>query len=202
MELLESLAETLESNGSRIVWLDVQQRVLKSTGSAQHVLGEAGVTYEIDQPMVVRNKQEDRELKKILRRALPPIGAIATAGSVIVTRPNGLPPLVLSVTPVSSDGNDHPASRVAALLLISDPQHGFEIDPKIIQSAFGITWTEAKVAVDLAHGKTVREIATSTGRVESTVRSHVKRILAKRELSRQADLILEVLSYGIGRRPG
>jgi len=34
-ELLESLAETLESNGARIVWLDVQQRVLKSTGSAQ-----------------------------------------------------------------------------------------------------------------------------------------------------------------------
>ena len=46
----------------------------------------------------------------------------------------------------------------------------------------------------LADGKTVRDIALATGRRESTIRSHVKHMLAKHGLSRQADLVRLVLS--------
>ena len=53
---------------------------------------------------------------------------------------------------------------------------------------------ESRVAVLLAEGMSVREIAITTGREESTIRSHVKRIFAKHGLSRQADLVRLVLS--------
>ena len=53
---------------------------------------------------------------------------------------------------------------------------------------------ESRVAVLLARGMTVREIAETMGRKESTIRSHVKHMLAKHGFSRQAELVRLVLS--------
>ena len=198
-ELLETLAEILDTTGSGIVWLDERHRVLSTTKSARHVLKEAGVSYEIDQPMAVQNKREDREFQQTLNRAVPPVGVNAVAGSVIVKRRDGLPPLMLRISPVKSGGKPLPISRVAAQVQVVDPQLEIEIDPKVISNALGLTQAEAEVAVFLTNGKTVREIAKSTNREESTIRSHVKRILAKREISRQANLLLSVRSYGVAR---
>ncbi len=41
----------------------------------------------------------------------------------------------------------------------------------------------------LAQGMSVSQIATTTGREESTIRSHVKHMFAKHGLSRQAQLV-------------
>ena len=53
---------------------------------------------------------------------------------------------------------------------------------------------ESRVAVLLAEGKTVRDVAAATGRLESTIRTHVKHMFAKHRLSRQADLVRLVRS--------
>ena len=53
---------------------------------------------------------------------------------------------------------------------------------------------ESRVAVLLAEGMNVREVAAATGRKESTIRSHVKHMFAKHGLSRQTELVRLVLS--------
>ena len=53
---------------------------------------------------------------------------------------------------------------------------------------------ESRVAVMLAKGMSVREIATAMTRKESTIRFHVKSIFAKHGLNRQAELVRLVLS--------
>ena len=53
---------------------------------------------------------------------------------------------------------------------------------------------ESRVAVLLAQGMSVREIAAEMGRKESVIRSHVKHMFAKRGLTRQAELERLVLS--------
>ena len=55
---------------------------------------------------------------------------------------------------------------------------------------------ESRVAVLLAEGMTVRDVAAAMGRAESTIRSHVKHMFAKHGLSRQADLVRLVLAVG------
>ena len=68
------------------------------------------------------------------------------------------------------------------------------------------TEMESRVAVLLAEGMSVREIAEAMGRRESTIRSHVKHMFAKHGLSRQVELVRLVLSlanapeYGDRRR--
>ena len=55
---------------------------------------------------------------------------------------------------------------------------------------------ESRVAVLLAEGMNVAEVAAATGRKESTIRWHVKRMFVKHHLSRQADLVRLVQSLG------
>ena len=53
---------------------------------------------------------------------------------------------------------------------------------------------ESRVAVMLAEGMTVREITAATGRKETTIRWHVRRIFRKQGITRQAELVRLVLS--------
>ena len=59
-----------------------------------------------------------------------------------------------------------------------DPASRIRIDPDMAADALGLTKMESRVAVLLAEGMSVREIAAATGRKESTIRTHVKHIFA------------------------
>ena len=64
----------------------------------------------------------------------------------------------------------------------------------MVAAALDLTRMESRVAVLLAQGMSVGEVAAATGRKESTIRSHVKHMFTKRGLERQADLVRLVLS--------
>ncbi len=79
-------------------------------------------------------------------------------------------------------------------MLVVDPESRLRIDPAVTRVALGLTGMESRVAVLLAEGKSVREIAAAMGRKESTIRTHVKHIFTKHGLSRQVDLVRLVLA--------
>ena len=112
----------------------------------------------------------------------------------MVRRTSALPPLVLHVNPVGRQETDERLWPVAALVLVVDPASQIRIDPAVAVSVLGLTRTESRVAVLLAKGMNVCEVAAATGRKESTIRSHGKNMFAKHGLSRQADLVRLVLS--------
>ena len=86
------------------------------------------------------------------------------------------------------------AKPVAAFGLVVDPESRTRVSAVMAGEALGLTRTESRVAVLLAEGRSVPEIAQETGRAEGTVCTHVKNILAKLGLSRQVDLVRLVLS--------
>ena len=81
-------------------------------------------------------------------------------------------------------------------MLVADPATWTRIDPDVAAEALGLTGMESRVAVLLAEGMTVREISAATGRGESTIRTHVKHMFGKHNLSRQAELVRLVLALG------
>ena len=82
------------------------------------------------------------------------------------------------------------------MTLVANPARRTRIDPAVAAAALGLTGMESRVAVLLAEGMNVREVAAATGRRESTIRTHVKHMFAKHQLSRQADLVRLVQSLG------
>ena len=101
---------------------------------------------------------------------------------------------MLHVHPVDRHLSDARTGPVAALAVIADTEQGARVDASAMAAALNLTGTESRVAMLLAQGKTVREIAEATGRKESTIRHHVKKMFAKHGLNRQADLVRLVLA--------
>ena len=60
--------------------------------------------------------------------------------------------------------------------------------------ALGLTPSESQVAVWLAEGKSVREMAEATGHTKESIYWHLKQIYQKLSISRQVDLVRLVLS--------
>ena len=105
-----------------------------------------------------------------------------------------LKPLVLHVNPLDQRQADCRSWPVAALVLVVDPRSDTRIDPDLVAECLGLTPMESRVAVMMAEGKAVREIAAATGRKESTIRWHVRHIFTKHGITRQAELVRLVLS--------
>jgi DNA-binding CsgD family transcriptional regulator len=59
----------------------------------------------------------------------------------------------------------------------------------VVQSLFDLTPAEARVARDLAEGKTVADIVLGSGASESTIRFHVRGVLEKTGCNRQTDVV-------------
>ena len=68
------------------------------------------------------------------------------------------------------------------------------LDAGLVGSVLGLTTAESRVAVLLAEGRTVPDIAAVSERAESSIRTHLKRIHRKLGVSRRADLVRLVLS--------
>ncbi len=113
---------------------------------------------------------------------------------MLLGRLSGLPPFVVHVKPAGVRQPDYGARPVAALVLIVEPGRHHRIDPGLVARTLRLTRAESPVAVWLAEGKSVRDIAKVTGLMENTLYWHVKQIDQKLPISRQVDLVRLVLS--------
>ena len=105
-----------------------------------------------------------------------------------------MPGLTLHVLPVTVRQQESGALDLGALVLIDLPERPPGINAGLVGSALGLTPAESRVAVQLAEGMTVPDIAFETRRAESSIRSHLKRIHHKLGISRRADLVRLVLA--------
>ena len=184
-----TLTQMLDATGLSIIQLDARGQILTANDRALDVLKSGDRLYDKDGLLSARSPRENDSLQKLLDRALPPSGARGAGGSIVLGRTDPQPALVLHVNPVCAREVDYRISPVAALVLVFDPSTRVDIDPVLVASALDLSEMESRVAVQLAQGMSVHEIAAAMQRKESTIRSHVKRTFLKHGLSRQAELI-------------
>ena len=189
-----SLAELLENTGPGIVQLDGRGRIMAASDRARDLLRAGDGLYDRNGMLFARSSADDTALQDLLACALPPSGQQGSSGSMTVGRPEPLPPLVLHVNPVGRRETEFPAWPAAALVLVVDPAGEPRIDPDLVATGLGLTPMESRVAVMLAEGRTVQEIAVATGRKVTTIRWHVKHIFNKLDINRQTELVRRVLS--------
>ena len=71
---------------------------------------------------------------------------------------------------------DYGAQHVAALILMIEPRSQHRIDPDVAARILGLTPMESRVAVWLAEGKSVRDLAEATGRTPGCICWHLSQI--------------------------
>ena len=170
-----------------VVFLDRRGAIASANGTARRMLRDDNGIYEWRGALRASAPGDDARLRALVSRALPRLGHVAAGGYMAARRPVGLP-LVVHVHPVMPRRADFGAERLAALVLIRDPDAG-RLDPEVVGGALGLTAAESRVAVLLGKGRSVREIARELDRSEHTVRWTLKNVLSKTNSARQSDLV-------------
>ena len=177
-----------------VVYVDWRGRILETNDRALNLLRRAEGLLDRAGFLRAQLPADNAMLQNLLADALPPFGKPALSGSMTIRRPAGLPRLVLHVNPVPPDHGTNGSGPVAALILIAEPGNLPQIDPDLVAAALDLTPTESRVAVMLAEGRSVRDIAAEVGRQVNTIQFHTKQIHQKLGISSRAKLIRLVLS--------
>ena len=189
-----TLTQLLDVTGVGVIQLNVRGRIIAANDRARSLLNAGDRLYDMNGFLFARAQAEDDALQAVLARALPPFGGPGEGGSLTIRRSVMKPPLVLHVNPLPGGEAWFRGWPAAALVLLAEPARGVGIDPDLAAAVLGLTPTESRVAVMLAEGFRVSEIATAMERKESTIRYHIKHIYAKHGLRRQSELVRLVLS--------
>lgn len=121
---------------------------------------------------------------------------LADYATALGLRTPGNPPLPLLIIPVTHS-TLVPMQRFRhahVAMLFSDPARNQPIIPEALQSAYGLTSTEAHIAIAIANGMGVPEIAAMRGTMTNTVKSHLKSIYSKLDVNRQTELAKTILN--------
>ena len=189
-----SLSELLDNTRTGVIQLDRRGRIVEANDGAREMLRRKDGLSDQAGELHAVSRRDDSRLKALLAGALPRFGGHRESGSMMVRRMPPLPALALHVKPVMEREADYRSRHVAALVLVADPMSRAQIEPDVVAAALGLTPAEAGVAVLLAEGRTLRQIAASTDRGYSTVRTHLKHIFAKTGTSRQFEVTQAVLA--------
>ena len=177
-----------------VVHLDRRGRIMAVNDRARRLLRHGDGLSEED-GVLRAHAPDDRPLwDRLVVAALPTSGAVAVGGSMLLRRSSVLPPLVVHVKPVGLPQQDYGARHLAALVLIVAPGFHEHVDPDLVAATLGLTPGESQVAVWLAEGKSVDDMAQATGHTRGAIYWHLKQIYQKHHISRQADLVRLVLS--------
>ena len=177
-----------------VLELDRRGRILEGNDRARSLLRHGDGLLDRNGMLRARAPADQVRLERLVGAALPASGAVAVSGSMVLRRSSVVPPFVVHVKPVVGPQPDHGARHVAALVLIVEPGRPHRINSDLVATTLELTPAETQVAVGLAEGNSVGDMADATGHTKAAIYWHLQQIYQKHSISRQADLVRLVLS--------
>jgi DNA-binding CsgD family transcriptional regulator len=140
--------------------------------------------------LTTTNQFDTGRLLSLVRSASNMGEAQNEPGGVMAVRQANAPPLTVLVAPfrLALPGLATPS----AIVFIRDPNRPISAAGSL-QALFQLTPAEARIAQELANGKSLAEIAASHGARLQTVRKQLKSIFAKTGTNRQAQCVAAIL---------
>ncbi len=189
-----------------VIVTDALGNVLMANAAAERRLrGSDGLTTVKGKLSTLRIQDSAALAALILRTALAGGSVGSQAGGALTVERPGRAPLNLLAAPLMSDAAASLGVRSSSVIIfVTDPQRTGRTPASVLQSLYQLTPAEAEVALALADGLSIEQIADARSRRRQTIRQQVKMVLAKTGATRQAELVRLVLSLpALSRRePG
>jgi len=115
-----------------------------------------------------------------------------TGGTIPIAR-RAAPSLQILVTPTDTSRRSPLTPGTVATVFVLDPTRHERVCAEALPNLFGLTPAQAALAVALAEGRTLADVAHETGLALSTVRERAKQLFARTGTRRQAELVALVL---------
>jgi len=178
-----------------VVYINPTARSIIETHPALSIIGHR---------ISAHNAEEDQLLASTISNVanIDPDDSWRQSVGIGLTHPDVSIPLPILVTPMHAhqltSELEYEGAKVAAFL--SDPNQSQPISADSLISVYNLSPAEAHVAIGIANGLSIDEIALSSHHSTHTIRSHLKSTFKKIGVSRQSELVKILLSSPFAHR--
>lgn len=186
-----ALLDALDRLPVGVILLDDHCRVLRVNRSAESILAQNDGLFIGKRGIEASAQQQCRVLRSALTAAaLTSAGkGFSSGGHLGIPRPSGKRPFVVHVMSASVRSLACGGNFAAVIVLVTDPERGSPRLADLMQTLYGLTPAESRLADHLVAGRSLSEAAEMNKVTRETVRSQIKSIFSKTGVRRQAELI-------------
>jgi len=123
------------------------------------------------------------------------------AGSLLWARPSSGRPLIVHVLPQPRSFAERQRPRRTVMLVIVDPDVQPRPPTAVLRYLYGLTRSEAEVAIMVSRGHGLKPIAEELTLSTATVKSHLQRVFDKTNTHRQAELARLLFAHTLCSTP-
>lgn len=189
---LQSQQLVLEGTLNRLamgsVLLDAEQRILKCSPVAEHLLQLGDGLRQLHGRLQAVQHSDNLHLQELIQ-SCSSLDAPLTPQAISLERRQHLQPLHLILRPLPRGEFYDSASSPRVALLISAPELRAEMPEELLQQLFELTPQEARLVVRLANGLTLDDIAEEMNISRNTVRTHLHNAFQKTGTKQQSALV-------------
>ena len=185
-----TLETVMNARSDAIVLLDADGSVRWASSAARQLSSiRDGLGCSGDRLVFARSRERQAFAAMLVKAAQPALaGSVGTGGQMLVERPSGKRAFAIQLAPAPDEIRRQIHYRCAFIVTIHDPDFESCGRPALWRGLFGLTASEARVALLSMRGIDDASIAVCVGIGIGTVRSHQRQILAKTETRSKAEL--------------
>lgn len=188
--LTDGTLHALDSLAEAVFVVDASARVIRLNRSAESLLRGSNLVTLRQGELSFSTPVATARLRTLIAAAVATScrSGTASGGRFQLADPRGGVGLRVLVSPASVI-QEFFGGTARALVLVSDRERRAP-SGAVLSSRYGLTEAEARLAVCVAQGRTLRQAAVELTLQESTVRTRLKTIFQKTDTHRQVDLVL------------
>ncbi|MDQ2068624.1 helix-turn-helix transcriptional regulator [Natronospira bacteriovora] len=189
----DAAEHTLNALSVGILLLDSQHRIIHSNDKAGELLAQqCGLTTRAGHVAVAHagDRKGFQNLLDTVQARISSAQPPAPEALLLKSQP-GQPRILLVACPARKGalGFDGPWPDVETALLVSNLDDAGLVNRDILMSLYGLTSAEARLACALSQGHELADLSKHWHLSRETLRSHLKKVLAKTRTKRQSELI-------------
>ena len=179
----EDLAAWLDRAPDAFFLLRPDGRIGHRNEAARRLMAKSSALRDVGGRLTSSRADEARRLDRLVAAATSPDPARRTGGAMALARAGRRRLLHLTVAPLCAGGAG------GAVVCVGDLEAGASPREQALRELFGLTAAEARVAVALFEGATLKEAAAAFGVSRHTVHNQLTGIFDKTETTRQSELV-------------
>ncbi|MCC6776177.1 MAG: helix-turn-helix transcriptional regulator [Hyphomicrobiales bacterium] len=187
----------LDRLSAGIVLLDTVARMTFANAAARNIIAEGGPLRLRNSVLVTATPRYSQQLAALIEAAArgTPVGTMS------IPHPDDGRLFTISAVSVRRRDIDRFCDlgmrNVTTMLVIQDPARPMQVQDEWLIDAYGLTQAEARVALCTASGTTVAEAAHRLGVTPNTIKTHLRKVFAKTDTTRQAELVRLMASMAV-----
>jgi DNA-binding CsgD family transcriptional regulator len=192
-----AFADTLDGVSGGMFLVDKSGRIVHANASGRAMLEERSVLRASGGRLAANEAKATLALNQVLAVAALGDAAVSVKGISMSLAGRDGEPHVAHVLPLSCGERRKAGSRYEAVaaLFVRKAELGQPSPPETIARHYNLTPTELRVLLAVVEVGGVSEVAELLGIGQATVRTHLHRLFAKTETTRQAELVKLVAGF-------